>query len=291
MAQNALSIFINDTDKAKLQEIFGGIVENIQKKLLSSRLKSLNFKGDIKAGSVKFKRFVNSQSQNYGTARAAGKGAKITAPETVVNLDVYKEIIEEVEFSDIEKFGVPGLVERRRKNHLNSMAREFETAFFSAAVSGGTAFTPTTVPTGSNQLDILEEAAVALETTKNGYVDGVERNLITAVVSAQFYSQIRKSLDVLPTNNTSVDKENITSYHGIAIESSIYLPSTVAFNLQAAETIAQPTYIKPYDAEKIPLSNTAAIELFYEYGTAVLAPELSTYVLNSALAVPEPGEN
>ena len=43
-------------------------------------LKSQLYTGNPAAGSVEFKRFVNSASKAYGTARAAAKGDKVTAP-------------------------------------------------------------------------------------------------------------------------------------------------------------------------------------------------------------------
>lgn len=75
--QDALSIYIDATTKAKLNEIQAGIVENLQKTGNSMRFKSKNASLEEKAGSYNFKRFKNSSSNTYGTARANGDKGEI----------------------------------------------------------------------------------------------------------------------------------------------------------------------------------------------------------------------
>lgn len=79
---------------------------------------------------MEFKRFVNSASKAYGTARAAAKGDKVTAPPTTVNLNQHKEIVEEVAKFDLDTFGVAGVMQRRADNHVVSMSAELDRAFF-----------------------------------------------------------------------------------------------------------------------------------------------------------------
>lgn len=69
----ALSLLQAASTKADLKEIYGIVIENIQRDTLSNALKSQNYSGSPAAGSVEYKRFANSQSKAYGTARTAGK--------------------------------------------------------------------------------------------------------------------------------------------------------------------------------------------------------------------------
>ena len=69
----ALSLLQAAGTRADLKEIYGIVIDNIQKDTLSSGLKSQAYTGNPAAGSVEFKRFVNSASKNYGAARAAAK--------------------------------------------------------------------------------------------------------------------------------------------------------------------------------------------------------------------------
>ena len=270
MAQQAQSIYINDTERAELLKLYGSVIENLQKKLISGSIKSQNYSGDPRAGSIEFKRFVNSKSQAYGTARAAQKGENVKAPTVTVKLDTHREIVEEVNQSDVDKFGVAHFIKRRQNNHIKSMERELERAFFSEAVSAGTLFT--TSSTG--ELKILEEMFLKLEKTENDFVDGVDRSLMTAVVSTDFYSKIRDKLDELPTFKTDTTTENFEIYRGVRVRPSIFLPAGTKVSLQVDESIAMPVSSYPYEAERIPLSNDVAIELFYDYGCEALAPDL-----------------
>ena len=169
---NAISLLAGAGTPATLAEIYGMVIDNVQKSTLSTALKSTLYTGNPASGSVEFKRFVNATSKDYGTARTAGKGDKVTAPPTTVNLSTHKEIVEEVTKFDLDTFGVANLMRRRADNHVQSMAATLDRAFFTEAKTSGTAFTPTKTAIG----DIVEEAAQTLETIHNEYVDGVDRN-------------------------------------------------------------------------------------------------------------------
>lgn len=139
---NAISLLAGASTPATLAEIYGRVIENVQKSTLSTTLKSQLYTGNPAAGSVEFKRFVNSASKAYGTARAAAKGDKVTAPPTTVNLNQHKEIVEEVAKFDLDTFGVAGVMQRRADNHVVSMSAELDRAFFAQAAADGTAFSP-----------------------------------------------------------------------------------------------------------------------------------------------------
>lgn len=267
----AISLLQAAATKADLKEIYGIVIDNIQKDTLSSGLKSQAYTGNPAAGSVEFKRFVNSASKNYGTARAQAKGDAITAPPITVNLDTHKEIVEEVAKFDLDTFGVGSIMARRAANHIDTMVSDLDIAFFAAAATAATAVTPT----GTTAPEKLEETILTLETVKNDYVRGVPRNMIVAVVSPAFYSEIRTALDSLPNTNVDTAAEEFAMYHGVRVYNGLNLPDGVDAIVMATGAVAQPVVTYQYsEPEKIPMSNDYAVSMFYDYGVKALAPDL-----------------
>lgn len=272
----AISLISGGTTKVELAEVSGRVIENIQKDTLASGLKSQNYTGNPALGSVEYKRFKNSASQEYGTARTNNKGDAITAPPVTVNLDTHREIVEEAAKFDLDTFGVGNIMARRADNHVDSVAAELDTAFFLTAKSEGVKFTPT----ASDIEEIVEELINTLSTVKNDYVRGVPRNMMALVVDPVYYSKIRNYLDK-NTNNANVDTaaEDFQIIHGVKVYCSINLPVTEAETTHMVAmingAIAQPVSIYPYkEPEKIPLSNDYAVSLFFDYGTKALTPDL-----------------
>lgn len=153
----AISLIQNGATKVELAELSGLVIQNIQKDTLASGLKSQSYTGNPAAGSVEYRRFKNSVSQDYGTARAAGKGTALTVPPTTVNLNTHKEIVEEAAKFDLDTFGVGNIMARRADNHVDTVAAEFDTAFFKAAFDEGTAFT---APAGATDPGKIVEALI-----------------------------------------------------------------------------------------------------------------------------------
>lgn len=269
----AISLIQSGALKAELKELYGYVIENVQKETLSSGFKSQSYTGNPAAGSVEYKRFANSSSKAYGTARTAGKGDAIVAPPTVVNLDIHREIVEECAQFDLDTFGVGGLMARRVDNHITTMASELDVAFFASAFAtgGGTAFTPTATALEG----ILEEYIQTLETVGNEYVRGVPRSIMNLVCSPAFYGKVRDLLDTKPNPNVDTAAESFGTYHGVRVYSSINLPAGQNAVLMIDEAIAQPVVSYPYgNPEKIPLSNDFGVMLFFDYGVKVLTPDL-----------------
>lgn len=279
----AISLIQNGSTKVELAELSGLVIANIQKETLSSGLKSQSYTGNPATGSVEYKRFKNSASQAYGTARAAGKGDAITVPPTTVNLDTHREIVEEAAKFDLDTFGVGNIMARRADNHVDTVAAELDAAFFTCAANEGTAFT-----TSETDIEAQVEALIqTLETVKNDYVRGVPRNLIRLVLDPVFYGKIRTYLDK-NTHNANVDTaaEDFALFHGVRVYSSINLPVKAAESTKTKTTtyhmiamiegaIAQPAVIYPYgEPEKIPLSNDYGVSMFFDYGTKALTPDL-----------------
>ena len=268
----AISLIQTGATKVDLAELSGLVIGNIQKDTLASGLKSQSYTGNPASGSVEYKRFKNSVSQDYGTARAAGKGSAINVPPTTVNLNTHKEIVEEAAKFDLDTFGVGNIMARRADNHVDTVAAEFDTAFFQCAVSEGTAF-----ETAETEVEAIVEAFIqTLETVKNDYVRGVPRNIMRLVCDPSFYGKIRNYLDK-NVHNANVDSaaEDFATFHGVRCYSSVFVPSGTNAIIMIDGAIAQPAVIYPYkEPEKIPLSNDYGVSMFFDYGTKALTPDL-----------------
>lgn len=268
----AISLIQTAGTKVDLAELSGLVIGNIQKDTLASGLKSQSYTGNPASGSVEYKRFKNSVSQDYGTARAAGKGSAITVPPTTVNLNTHKEIVEEAAKFDLDTFGVGNIMARRADNHVDTVAAEFDTAFFQCAVDEGTSFS-----TAETDVEAIIEAFIqTLETVKNDYVRGVPRNIMRLVCDPSFYGKIRNYLDK-NVHNANVDSaaEDFATFHGVRCYSSVFVPSGTNAIIMIDGAIAQPAVIYPYkEPEKIPLSNDYGVSMFYDYGTKALTPDL-----------------
>lgn len=272
----SLNMLLDPSGKDYLAELYGKVIENVQKAAISNRLKNTDLSGDPMSGTVEARRFANANSAAYGTARAAGKGEAVKAKPVTVAIDKDREIVEELEQKDVSLYSVDDVLERRSRNHVNTMVRELERAFFAEAATAGTAFT-----TSETEIPKKLEAAIQqMETTKNDYVDGVDRSMMSVIATPAVYGAIRDFLDT-KTGNANVDTaaEGFDRYHGVKIYSSVYLPTGVDFILMVDGAVAQPVRPKPYDAEKIPLSEAYAVSLFFYYGTKAVTPDL---ILKSA---------
>lgn len=280
---SALNIKLeNGSTAADLAEIQGGVIGNVMKGAVSVALKSQNFSGNPKAGSVEYKRFENAVSAAYGTARTALAGVALQTKPVVVNIDQHREIIEEFKAFDIATYGVPGLLARRAANHAEGMIRELDTAFFATAYATGAAVSHSASTTKGK----LEELILAVETVSNSFVDGVDRNDIAVVLSPAWASALRLEIDALPATDNTVANGLIGKFHGVDIYTSNRMPKGVGQVVDAVamryDSMGQPVVIADaYADEKIPLSNDHAVELFYDYATDALCPDLVFYSGNA----------
>ena len=260
--------------KDKLAESYGKVIENLEKSTISSVLKNTDLSGDPASGTVEAKRFANATAQHYGTARGNGYATKVKAKPVVVALDTDKEFIEEVEEKDLRTYGINGLIERRTANQGGAMKRLLERAFFTEAVTSGSALTLSS----ANIEDKFEEAIQEIETTNNDFVDGVERDLINIVCSPATYGQIRTYLDKGVNNsNVSTAVGEFGQFHGVDVYSSTYLPNGVDFIIMVKGSIAQPVIPSIYNPAKIELSDATGFGIFLYFGTKAVTPELIKY--------------
>lgn len=265
----SLSILTTASGTEYLAEEYGKVIENIQKKGVSNRLKNTNLSGTPTAGTVEAKRFANKASKAYGTARSGHAGEKAKADPITVAINVDKEIITEVEQKDVSLYGVDSFIEKQTKLDESAMIRELERAFFTEAVTAGTKHTMT----ATTPEEKMEELIQLIETTSNSFVDGVDRDMITLVLKPSVYGKIRTYLDTV--SDGGAKGEEVGYYHGVRVESSVYLPSTVTTGVCMANgSIAQPVLPTVSPAQKIPLSNAYAFGIFYSYGTKAVMPDL-----------------
>ena len=282
---NSLSILLSTSGKDQLAEKYGPVIENLQKATISGALKNTELSGDPTTGTVEAKRFVNAASAAYGTARAA--------PVTVA-LNVDKEIIEEIEEKDVRLYGVDNVINRRVSNHGKSMERELERAFFKEAATAGTTITLT--KTSINEK--VEELIQSIEATKNDFVDGVDRDMISIVLDTATYGELRSFLDT-GTHNANVDTnaKEFGLFHGVRVYSSVYLPTlteatsdsetkttTVHMIGMVNGSVALPVMPTVAAPEKIQLSNAIGFGIFYSYGAKAVMSDLIKVVSTSVTA-------
>lgn len=279
---DSLSIQLQTSSSAKdkLKEEYGKVIENVQKRTISALLKNKDLSGDASSGTMEAKRFSNATAEDYGTARSGGKANKTKANPVVVALDVNKELIEEVEEKDLRTYGVNGLIERRVSNQGNTIKRLLEREFFKEAVKEGTKVTLTATKTE----EMFEEAIQKIETTKNDFVDGVERDMINIVCSTEYYGKIRTYLDA-GNANIETDIEEFGRYHGVNVFSSVYLPTGVDFVVMVNGSVAQPVITSVYNPTKIELSDATAFGTFLYFGTKAVTPDLIIYKAESNVSL------
>lgn len=266
----SLNMLLDTEGKDFLSEEYGKVIENIEKSTISAVLKNKDLSGTPTSGSVEAKRFVNAASKDYGTARAANKGDAVKAKPVTVAINVDKEIVEEIEQKDVSLYGVEGVVSKRIANHGKSMKRELERAFFTEAVNAGSKLTPTKTAIHEQ----IEELIQQVENTKNEFVDGVDRDMISITCDTATYGELRNYLDK-DTNNSNVNtaEAEFRMFHGVRVYSTVYLSGAKAVAMVDG-AIAQPVLPTVSDPEKIQLSNAIGFGIFFSYGTKAVTPDL-----------------
>lgn len=272
---DALSIELLSGGKDKLAEEYGKVIENIQARTLSARLKNTDLSGDPTSGTVEAKRFVNVVGQAYGTARSAGKGNAIKVKPVIIAIDDNTEYIEEVEEKDLKTYGVNGLIEKRTKNHENQLAVELDTKFFAAAVNAGAEFTPTKTEISEE----IEEAIQKVEKTKNNFVQGVPRNMIEVVMSPAYYGSLRTKINASGNSQNLVNMANYEEgiYNNTKVYSSAFLPEGTDYIVMVNGAVAQPVHTSIYNPKKVDLSDATAFGLFAYKGTKAVMEDLIIY--------------
>lgn len=268
--QDSLNITIDGSTKDKLAETYGAVIDAVQKGAISEQIKNKNYSGDPNTGSVEIDRFKNATIDDLGTARTATKGkALINSGKVTINVDSDKEIVEELAKKDIKLYGLAGMAEKRKDNHIKRMIAYLDKEFFAAAETAGTQV----MATGQTIQAKVEELITSVETTVNDWVDGVDRDMLVLTVKPTVYSELLNYIDSVP-NSISGLTDNY--FHGVKIYSNHRQTKNMICMIDGA--VAQLVTTDEYDVEKIPLSNDVALELFFSKGTKAVMPDLIKYV-------------
>ena len=263
---DANSIYINDNDKDKLAETYGEVIEAVQKGAISEQIKNKNYSGDPTTGTVEIDRFKNATINDLGTARAGGKGDKLkNTGKVTISVDTDKEIVEEIAKKDIKLYGITGMAEKRKANHIKRMIAYLDTQFFAKAEAEGTGV----VLTGNTIAEKLEELIQSVETTQNDWVDGVDRDMLVLTVKPSVYGALRNYIDSVPNPTNGINEDY---FHDVRIFSNHRQTKDMICMIDGA--VGQLVTTDEYDAEKIPLSNDIALELFFSKGTKAVMPDL-----------------
>lgn len=276
---------LSGTEEGKmlLAEEQKGIIENVGRRTISSLFKNQRLSGDPQAGTLVAKRFASAKTEEYGTARTAGKGNSIKGMQVPVDIDIDKEIMEEAEEKDIRLGGIPGLLSERRTAITRAMVRELDENFFLVAVgkrkesngtvgavAGGTEVTVS----GDTIKDRVTAVVMKLHTAKNEFVDGIEKEDIHVALSPEAYEEMRDYIDTKGNANVKTDVAEFGRYHGAWIYSNVHQPEGVEIIAMCTGAIAEPVMADEYQAKQIELSNAYAIGMFFHYGCKVVMPDL-----------------
>ena len=223
----------------------------------------------VTTGTVEIDRFKNATINDLGTARTGGKGDNLEDNGKVtISVDTDKEIVEEIAMKDVKLFGISGMAERRKNNHIKRLQAYLDTEFFAKAVAEGTEKRNLT----GSIVDQLETLIQSVETTQNDWVDGVDRDMLVLTVTPAVYGKLANYIDSVPNpiNGLSDDM-----FHKVRIYSNHRQTKDAICMIDGA--VAQLVTTDQYEAEKIPLSNDIALELFFSKGTKAVMPDLIKY--------------
>lgn len=269
MDRQALSIYyLTEDQKAELVKTYSQVQGTIASQAVSMRLKNTQVEGDVAPGAtVKVRRMATSVSDPYGTARAAGKGRYLKDNGVKMEIDTDREIVEEINRFDADKFGVPNLVQGRSANHALSMRVTLDRAYFecleNAAVANGLVNVSGATGVEDKLLLLIEE----LESLENENVKGVDPEMIVLTVAPKWYHQLRKVITAM----TNPAGQSINLFHDVEIVKATRQKFDAIIQVRGA--VAQPVVAYPYSAEKINLGNEVAVELFYHFGTKAVMPD------------------
>lgn len=276
MARQAALNIADYTDQStmdNLAEVLDGVIENIQVSAVSEALKNTNGSGNPEGGSVEYKRFVNAVLEDKGTARTAGKGAKVIAKPIIVNLDDDKEIVEELQIKDVNLYGIDGMAEKRKGNFAKRIIAYLDRKFFNEAVTSGTQFNRGSL---TDPKEIIDAMIVGAKETSSDFIDGIDAEDLALVVNGTYRKALKNDLDALP-NGTAPQNGAIGTYDSVTVYESNRLPEGVNAIVMLKGAIAQPRLISDYQAEKVPFDDAIALETFLYTGVKTLVEEAVYY--------------
>ena len=250
-----------------LKETYAGMIENVQKGTISNLIKNTNLSGNPMSGSVAAKRFENTESKAYGTARSGGAGQSLVSTEVVIQIDKDKELINEAEGKDLAMNTVEGLIAKKAAQNQKSMERELENAFFTEAEANATE-----VFTAETDISKIFNAVVKpLKTLQNDFIDGVDADDIWVTMNTDTYDLVRDKVDSLENANVTSDIGSLGKYHGIKVAENIRQDADFLVMIQGA--VAQPVRTVLDNPDLFPASEAYHFGIFYYYGVEAVMPE------------------
>lgn len=272
ITQEALNIMMQDGEtKENLKQVLSGVLENVSARAVSEQIKAKNGSGTPEGGVIEYKRFVNAELKDKGTARKAGEGDKVKAKPVKVYIDTDKEIVEELQGKDVKLYGIDGMAEKRKVNHQSAIVRYLDREFFAKVLEG------TKIAAKATVQETIDELLTNARTLKNDFIDGIESDLLVIVVDSKYRKDMKKILDDLP-NGTDPKEQAIGMYDSVRVYESTRMPSGVRAVVMMDGAIAQPYYVSEYGAEKIPFDDAVALEDFLYKGTKALMEDTIFYV-------------
>lgn len=267
--QQALSItYKNASDKDKLKLVYGAMLQNIATSALFSRFVNRNYSGTPQSGgTIRVKRMKFSESDDYGTARAAGQGNKLQNNGVDVKIGTRKEIVEEVEGIDITLYGVPEILALRRADHQVSMSVTLDKAYFAKLQNVATVVD---LSSETNIEDKVLKLIQTLEGVENDNVQKVDRAFMVLTLAPKFYDKLVKYTQTLPSLLNQ--GANGQFFHQVEVVSAPR--QTLDAVIQVRGSLALPVVIDNYTASRIPLTNAFTEELYYTYGLEAVTPDL-----------------
>lgn len=270
MAIESLSLLKSDGTKLLLAEKTKALSENISKNLISSKLQNKDLSGTPSAGTIIARRFANLEVKDYGSANAAQKGEKAELLDVDIKIDIRKELITEVENSDIAFSGIDGFLKRLTEKHEESIGSYLEDLFFDIAAKEAEKKNVIKYKDSDKIEDVAEALIQGVETTKTKLVNGIKRNYIALVVSPHVYGKLRTYIDKIKGS----DDEEFFVYHGVEIYSSVYLPKGVDGIAMRKGAVARPVWIKAVAPTKPTYLDSVVLGHFLYGGCKVVDPEL-----------------
>lgn len=272
ITQEALNIMMQDSEtKENLKQVLSGVLENVSAKAVSEQIKAKNGSGTPEGGVIEYKRFVNAELKDKGTARKAGEGDKLKAKPVKVYIDTDKEIVEELQGKDVKLYGIDGMAEKRKVNHQSAIVRYLDREFFAKVLEG------TKIDAKATVQETIDELLTNARTLKNDFIDGIESDLLVIVVDSKYRKDMKKILDDLP-NGTDPKEQAIGMYDSVRVYESTRMPQGVRAVVMMDGAIAQPYYVSEYGAEKVPFDDAVALEDFLYKGTKALMEDTIFYV-------------
>jgi hypothetical protein len=272
--EKSLNIALYGTEtNDDLREVLDGVIGNIQTSSVAEVLKNREGSGDPTSGSLEYKRLVNAELEDKGTARTAGAGAKVKAKPVIVNLDDNKEIIEELQIKDVKLYGIAGMAEKRKGNFTKRVIAYLDRKFFAEAVDGGSQFERGTL---TDPKEILDAMIVQAKSTQSDFIDGIDAEDLAIVLSPAWRKAVKNELDELP-NGTSPSNGAIGMYDSIIVHETHRLPEGVNAIVMLKGAVAEPYFLSEYATEKVPFDDAIALETFLYCGAKTLVDEAIIY--------------